>query len=110
MNKLRFLLGVLALLIVCGVSRGSEWQRLPLGPANPEADFENAAQESGNLRVTTIAPYPHSMSQADTGWRQASRSNDAARNKNMPGAQNDQRPNFPRLKTLFGRFRGQGQQ
>ena len=94
MNPLRFLLGVVALLVLCGVSRGAEWKRMPVGPVEPDPNFEQAVPEFGNPAVTTAAPFARGVGQAGSGLSQVSVTgpkdgNDAMKNKDGPGRKDE---------------------
>ena len=113
MNPLRFLLGVVALLVLCGASRGAEFKRMPVGPAEPEGNVEQSVPEFGNPAATTGAPLTRGISEAGRGWIQVPVTgpkdrNEATKNKDLPGRKDDGQRSFPRMRKLFGRFRNQG--
>ena len=109
MNPLRFLLGVVTLLVLCGASRGNEWRRMPVGPVEEPSAGQPAA-EAGKT-VATAAPFTRGI-QTGNGWTDVNvtgpkTSNETTRAKDAP-SKDERQQNFPRIRSFFGRFRGQG--
>ena len=113
MNPLSFLLGVVALLVICGASRGAEFRRMPVGPVEPGGNVEQSVPQFSNPAVTTGAPFTRGVSEAGSDWSQVPVTgpkdrNEATKNKDVPGRKDDGQRSLPRLRRLFGRFRSQG--
>jgi hypothetical protein len=96
MSPLRYLLVVVALLVLCGASRGTEFKRMPVGPVAPELNFEQPVSEVGSPAIT--------IQVGVTGPKDR---NEATK-KDVPGRKDDSQRNFPRLRRFVGRFRSQG--
>ncbi|HMC88895.1 MAG TPA: hypothetical protein VKI17_05075 [Gemmataceae bacterium] len=105
MNPWRFVLGVIALLLLCGASRGAEWKRMPVGPVEADPSLEQSMPEVARPGVASVSV------RTGSGWSQVSvtgprAGNEAAKNKDT--RKDERQPSFPRIRGLFGRFRGQG--
>jgi len=114
MNPLRFLLGVVALLVVCGASRGAEFRRMPVGPVEPEGNVQQSVPELSNPTVTTggalHAWHEPGRQRLEPGARhrpQRPQRSDEEQGR-VPGRKDDSQRSLPRLRKLFGRFRSQG--
>ena len=100
MNRLQFLLAVLALFVACGISRGSEWRRMPIGPVETDANSGEPWQEPSQPAVVASAPASRDRVSSENN-------KDATRKKAPPGLKDGRRWDFPVFKNLRGRMRSQ---
>jgi len=70
MNKLKFLLGMAALLLLCGASRGTEWKRMPVGPADPEGDYQEVLPEFAQSAEQAGSPFTRGLGLPGSGLNQ----------------------------------------